>query len=214
MRPHVAALAALAALLLLAAACAGTGSVSDRNLASAIKPLPAGVNIQTDVTEYVVKGNTIPELVRAMRERGQEFEGRRFAGVAQSRMNWRYEYERQVTRCAFKDVTVNVVSQVDMPRWERDSTADPRVVAWWDAMEKQLFEHEVGHILISRDGARRVREATRLLTGGSCDELGVRANQIARDLLAKSRDEQAEYDRRTSHGTRPDTVAAPRARPR
>jgi predicted secreted Zn-dependent protease len=213
MHPRRAALAFLAASVIVATACAGTGSASDRTLSQAIKPLPAGVNVQTDVTEYVVTGRTIQELTRAMRELGMESGGRRWAGVARSRTTWRFEYERQVARCAFKDVTVNVVAQVDMPRWARDSTADPQVVAWWEAMERRLFDHEVGHVRIALDGARAVREATRLMTGGSCDELGTRANLAARELMARSRDAQAEYDLRTAHGTRPDTVPA-RRRPR
>lgn len=194
------------ALALCAGACAGTGSVSDRNLAAAIKPVPAGVTFRSDVTEYVVTGRTIPDLVRAMREKGNEFEGRRFAGTAKSSISWRWEYESHLSRCSFKDVTVTVVSQVDMPRWVRDSTADARTVAWWDAMEKRLFEHEVGHIRISRDAAKAIRESTRLLTDASCDQLGHRANRTAQDILAKSREAQADYDRRTAHGTRPDST--------
>lgn len=209
---HPVVLAALVTAGSLLAACAGTGTTSDRNLSQAIKPLPAGVNIQTDVTEYVVTGNTVAELARAMRELGMESGGRRWAGTARTRTTWRFTYETQVARCAFKDVTVNVVAQVDMPRWDRDSTADARVVAWWDATVKRLFDHEVGHIRIALDGARSVREATRLLTGGTCNELGSRASFIGQELMAQSREAQADYDVRTNHGTRPDTVTARRPR--
>lgn len=197
-----------ACLVALLQACASAGRVSDQSLSSAVQPLPAGVDIQTSVTEYVIRGTTVQELLRSMQAQGMETDGRRWPGTARWRTNLRWQYERRAPGCALKDLSATIVAQVDVPTWRRDYRADARVVHWWEESRRRLFDHEVGHILIERDGAREILETVRPMTDDTCEALAVRANQVAQDLMAKHRRQQDEYDERTAHGTRPDPAAS------
>lgn len=128
--------------------------------------------------------------------------GRRWAGFTRWQVRWSWEYERRAT-CQVKDALVSVELQVDLPVLTAAAQQDSTIRAWYEQWFERLFEHEVGHGRIARDGAREIYQRIRMLQGSACDEVGYRANALARQVYDTFADRQRAYDAATAHGTRP-----------
>lgn len=184
----------------------------DQRLDEALKPIPQGVRIQARVSTYEIGGSTIAEARQLMAQQGMaDGSGRRWAGFTRWQHSWRWEYER-LSSCQIKDATVTVTLQVDVPVLSAAAMQDSTLNRWYAGWFDRLFEHEVGHAKIARDGAREIFQRIRMLQGSACDEVGNRANMLARQVYDTFSDRQRAYDATTLHGARP-AVTSPSSPP-
>jgi len=178
---------------LIGAACAS----APRN--PVLDQYPPGVFGRTSVFYYDVRGRTFDELRADMRSKGPKIDGRSFVGEARSPMRWSWRTESSGRTCSIREVTVSLNAQITLPRWTPPADAEPGLVDEWKRFIAALEEHEAGHKDIS---ARAGREITNRLRGLSdlCSQLGTRASNLARTIVARASDEQALYDATTRHG--------------
>lgn len=179
----------------------------DQRLDDGVKPVPAGVRVVARVSTYEVGGSTIADARQMMSQQGMMAgDGRRWPGVTKWQVSWRWEYER-LTSCQIKDAVVTVNLQVDVPVLSAAAQQDSTIRAWYGGWFDRLFEHEVGHARIARDGAREIYQRIRMLQGPACDDVGNRANLLARQVLDTFNDRQQVYDASTAHGARPAVIS-------
>ena len=213
----------LCALLAVAAlaACSGGAPPStraatrtlDQRLDESLRPIPTGVRVVARVSTYEIGGSSVAEARQMIAQQGRaDNSGRRWAGFTTWRYSWNWEYER-FSSCEIKNATVTLTLQVDVPVLSEAAQQDSTIRAWYDAWFTRLFEHEAGHARLARDGAREIYQRIRMLQGSSCDDVGNRANSLARQLLDTFNDRQRAYDATTMHGARP-AVTTPVTPPR
>ena len=202
--------------ILLLAACASRGTTaalsSFGGTAAKLPPLgpvPSGVTVNTQMREYPVTGATVTDLRREMLSAGPTAQGVRYPGATHWNVRWTYQYDRQGLRCALRDIRAIVDVRVEVPRWKPSTAPDSGVVGWWEVFQSRLIAHEHGHVRVAVDAGGAIVDALRLLSGGACDALGIQANAIGQNLLAKARERQAAYDHDTRHGTIPAEGAPP-----
>ena len=161
---------------------------------------PPGVNGRTSVFYYDIEGRTFDELRADMRRKGPKIDGNSFVGEARSPMRWTWRTESSAgSTCSIRDVTVSVNAQITLPRWKPPANAEPGLEEEWRRFIAALEAHEAGHKDIS---AKAGREITNRLRGMSalCGQLGIRASDIARTIVARAAEEQKFYDATTRHG--------------
>jgi predicted secreted Zn-dependent protease len=198
-----------ATLLCVAASVVGCAS-APRSGGPARRPLlPYGVRVARSLTEYTVEAGSFGEALRRARETGPEISGERLPGATSWNVRWMYRYERGTGGCSLRDVRADVQVRVQIPRWTHPPQADSAEVAVWAAFRSRLDSHEEGHVNIGVDAGAEIVPALTDLVGGSCEGLGMRANTLGQDILARSQARNREYDRVTRHGARAaaDTVA-------
>jgi predicted secreted Zn-dependent protease len=112
-------------------------------------------------------------------------------------------YDRQGISCGLKDVRVTLQVRVELPRWDGSAAADSSSIQWWETFRTRLVDHEREHVKIAVEESGSIVTALRRLSGGSCDALGLQANNTAQALLARIQAKQDAFDRDTRHGTLP-----------
>jgi len=179
---------------LLVAACASAA----RN--PVLDKYPAGVVGRTSVFYYDIHGRTFDDLHAEMRRKGPKIDGESFVGEARlpMRLSWRTESLGR-NSCSIRDVTVSVTAEITLPRWTPPENPEPGLVDEWKRFIAALEEHEAGHKDISAKAAREITSRLRGLSG-LCSQLGTRANEFARTIVARTSDEQNAYDAATRHG--------------
>ena len=182
------------AILALAAACAS----APRN--PILDKYPAGVGGWTTVVYYDVHGRTFDELRADMRRLGPKVDGTSFVGETRSPIRWNWKTESVgAGSCSIRDVTVLVNAQITLPRWTAPADTEPGLVTEWKRFLGALEAHEAGHKDISAKAGREIIDRLRGLSG-LCAQLSSRANDVARAIVERARDEQAAYDAATRHG--------------
>lgn len=110
-------------------------------------------------------------------------------------MRWRWQYNpRAVGGCEIDRVSVQVEMTLVYPRWITSEPRDPALAAWWAETAARLKEHEEGHGIITLDASRQIVRELRGMRGGSCDALGLRANDRASQIYQQLRRRQQQFD--------------------
>lgn len=179
---------------LLVAGCTSTPRL-------AVGPAPAGVNVDARLQYYDVSAGTLGEIQRALSREGVRTDGRTWSAVTNWRVTWTTQFNpRGVSGCEIDRVKVDVRAVVTFPRWNPTAHPDSALLAWWEQFNSGLAEHERGHALIAIAAGRDIARALQGLSGGQCDALSRRANQIGGRYLAEAREKQQQYDAETRHG--------------
>ena len=194
-------------LAIVLAACSRGGGGAAAKLPP-LGPVPSGVSVNTHVLEYPVTAATVTELRRELLRAGPEAEGVRYAGATYWNVRWTYQYDRRGARCELRDLRAIVDARVELPRWQPGGAPDSVVSRWWEGFHSRLLVHEHGHVRLAVEAGGAIVDALRPLNGGACDALGIQANSVGQNLVARARERQAAYDRATRHGAIPS--AAPR----
>ena len=115
--------------------------------ARALPPLPSGV--RADVTEipYTVTGTTVAEIRLSLRTAATATLGSGPVGLHRGRFALRYSYGQNPGSggCEITDLTIELESAIQVPRWTDRETADSTLVAMWDAYITELRGHEYTH---------------------------------------------------------------------
>ena len=161
---------------------------------------PPGVSGRTTVLYYDVRGRTLDEVRADVRRKGPKIDGRSFVGEARSPMRWSWRTESiGGSSCSIRDVTVSINAQITLPRWTPPADAEPGLETEWKRFIAALEEHEAGHKDISAKAGREITNQVRGMSG-LCSQLGTRANEVARTIVARAAEEQKRYDATTRHG--------------
>lgn len=193
----------LATIVLVATGCAS----APRN--PVLDKYPAGVNGRTSVTYYDVHGRTFAELRADMRRLGPKIAGGSFVGETRSPMTWSWRTESTgAGGCSLDAVRVTVNAQILLPRWTPPADADASLVTEWNRFIAALEAHEAGHKDISAKAAREIIEQLHGMHG-LCSQISTRANDVARVIVDRAREEQQRYDAETQHGVRQGTGFGP-----
>jgi predicted secreted Zn-dependent protease len=161
---------------------------------------PAGVSGRTTVLYYDVHGRTFEEVRTDMRRRGPKIDGISFVAETRSPMRWSWHTQSMGgASCAISDVSVTLSAQITLPRWIPPVDTEPGLAAEWKRFLTALELHEAGHKDISAKAGREIVEKVRNLSG-LCSQIRVRANDLARLIVARASEEQIEYDAATRHG--------------
>ena len=128
-----------ASLLLLQVGCGQSRAVR------ALPPLPAGVTAEVAEVSYIVRGTTVPEIRLSLRTAANGTLGSDTVGLHRSRLNLEYRYGQQGRYCKMIEVTVELESAIQVPRWTERGRADFQVVALWDRYIRAVRAHEYTH---------------------------------------------------------------------
>jgi len=187
-----------ALLSLTCAVLVGSCASAPRN--PVLDKYPAGVSGRTTILYYDVHGRTFEALRADMRRLGPKVDGTTFIGETRSPMRWTWRTEsRSSTSCSISDVTVSVNAQITLPRWTPPPDTEPGLADEWKRFLAALETHEAGHKDISAKAGQDIIDRLRGLSG-LCSQLGTRANDLARVIADRARDQQAAYDAATRHG--------------
>lgn len=163
-----------------------------------------GVRIRTKFTCYRINGRTAKRLNEQMRARGPVVDGKRAAASAEWSIAWGYSAEQTSTTCKVATADLRARITFSFPNWDPPKDAPADLVSRWEQFLAQVLEHEQRHKEIAVSGAREIRAAfLHLGTFASCDALGKRAQKEAREILARTRQRQTNFDRREAEGEGP-----------
>jgi predicted secreted Zn-dependent protease len=166
----------------------------------ALDSYPAGIIGRTSVIYYDVHGRTYAELRADMHRLGPKVADSSFVGETRSPMRWTWRTESTgAASCAIRDVTLSVNAQITLPRWTPPADTEPGLAAEWTRFIAALETHEAGHKDISAKAGRDIVDRLRGLSG-LCSQIGTRANDLAKEIVARSAAEQRAYDATTRHG--------------
>ena len=161
---------------------------------------PAGVSGRTTVLYYDVHGRTFEEVRGDMRRRGPKIDGTNFVGETRSPMRWSWRTQSMGgASCSISEVRVSVNAQITLPRWTPPPDTEPGLAAEWKRFLTALEIHEAGHKDISARAGSEIVEKLRNVSG-LCSQIGIRANDLARVIVARASEEQIAYDASTRHG--------------
>ncbi|GBG02494.1 hypothetical protein AZSI13_18210 [Azospira sp. I13] len=163
-------------------------------------PARAEVSEQLSYQHYAVAHRPGQSLLAAIngattiRQNGEVFHGHTRWNV---RWDYRWRFDTQ-GRCTITSVNTRLESVITLPRL---STADPQVERQFAAYLEPLRRHELGHVQVGRNAARRIDQAIQNLpTMSSCELLSATANQRGSALIEEAKREELQYDQETGHG--------------
>ncbi len=178
---------ALVGSLLLALAAAPAGAQPSKTwakqLADELRPRPAGVSVQVDVTESKVSASDLDDYiakVNALAARGSATTG---PGASSWRISWPWATETQLSECRFRKVEVSMRYAIDVTMLDGPVAADTAAQRWWTAATDSIYRSHLERIRIIRDGGRQMYRAMRNLTNSSCAMLMMQANATALEQL-------------------------------
>ena len=126
-----------ASFLLLQVGCGQSRGVR------ALPPLPAGVTAEVSEVSYVVRGTTVPEIHLSLLTAANATLGS--VGFHRSRLNLEFGYRQQGRYCEITEVTIELESAIQVPRWTERGGAEFRVVTLWDRYIRAVRAHEYTH---------------------------------------------------------------------
>ena len=105
--------------------------------------------------------------------------------------------------CSLDDLGINLEVQMTLPEWEPKRHADRLLVQGWPHYLAKLTEHEMGHRDNGVRAAFAVRDAISAIAPmADCGQLTSAVNAAGNAAIARLRDADTEYDRKTEHGAR------------
>ncbi|MBD2090494.1 DUF922 domain-containing protein [Microcoleus sp. FACHB-1515] len=163
---------------------------------------PNGLRVSARQTFYTIEGETAPQLVAQIQNRGPLWSnGYRYEAMHTWKLNRSYSMVQQGDRCHLITVNIAVESEITLPHWEPPADASGQLVANWDHYTKALKQHENGHRDISiAAGEQVLQQLRRLPNSATCAQLRTAAKAIVDDILEQTSNQQRDYDASTQHG--------------
>lgn len=170
--------------------------------ARVLPPLPRGVTATVSELPYIVTGTTVPEIRLSLRTAANAALGGPSGrvGLHRSRLRYSYRYRHQGIYCLMTDVTVELESAIQVPRWTDREAADSTLVAMWDAYITALRGHEYTHREYLYRRAKDVSRELYRVTSPTCNTMQSRANSTVRLINDRYRRLNEQFDEE-SRGT-------------
>lgn len=168
--------------------------------ARALPPLPRGVKAEVWELPYIVTGTTVPEIRLSLRTAATAALGSGQVGLHTSRLRYSYRFGHQGIYCEMTDVTIDLESAIQVPRWTDREGADSTLVAMWDTYITALRGHEYTHREYLYRRARDISRELYRIKSPTCDSMQQRANSAIRLIDERYRKLNEHFDEE-SRGT-------------
>lgn len=156
----------------------------EKSLVQALKPTPAGVKYQLNVSESVIEAETMQEFVTKYAEASRnmvELRSGRSPGSYSWSLSTPWQQETHLGRCQFKDIDVRITYDVDIVTLGGPVAQDSSARARWDRQTDRLYANHFDRLRLLRDSSRALYQRLRLMSNSSCAELANIANQATRE---------------------------------
>lgn len=175
-------------IVLVLCACAPTPGTRS------LPGLPVGVTVRSSEQPYNVAGSTIGEISRSLRTGGNETFGRRLWGFHSYDLQWNWRYAQETSRCEVTEVTIELTSDITLPRWTGREDSDSTVAAAWDTFIAVLRNHEYCHRVLAYQAARELSRRIQRIEATTCGSLISQVRLTGRSILDQHKRLNAEYD--------------------
>ncbi|MFA6315847.1 MAG: DUF922 domain-containing protein [Elusimicrobiota bacterium] len=189
---------------------AGAGVPNPAADAPTTSPDP-DLEIRHEVHYYPVEGATASALRAGLAASGPKDRrtGRRYAGLTEYRLAWRFSYAVVNENCAITNVTATLALTQLYPHWAPGPRTSKRLHRKWQRYMTALTRHEDDHARTAVRGGLGLLHAIRALEPrSSCEELAASARQEFSRAIAGTNIELSLADAFTGHG-RSDGVRLP-----
>jgi hypothetical protein len=156
----------------------------EKSLVQALKPTPAGVKYQLNVTETPIDAESMREVVVKLNEeskRMMEIKSARSPGSYRWSLDTPWQQEQHLGRCQFKDIDVRLIYDLDVVTLAGAVAQDSTATSAWSRRDDALYNNHFERLRVMRDAARTLYQKLRNLSNSSCGELANIANQTTRD---------------------------------
>ena len=142
-------------------------------------------------TNSIVSGNT-PEELMASLARSVPYRG---VGNTRWNINWVFDTQRGITGCSLQNVETNVQIDYSLPLWPGRLTANNKtLIDQWNSYTDTLRVHHCKHGKTGIDAALEVKATLQQLPSqGSCTNLQVEADALARSIIGKYKNIEAGF---------------------
>ena len=172
----------------------------EKSLVQALKPTPAGVKYQLNVSESAIEAETMQEFVTKYAEASRnmvELRSGRSPGSYQWSLSTPWQQETHLGRCQFKDIDVRITYDVDIVTLGGPVAQDSSARARWERQTDQLYANHFERLRLLRDSSRALYQRLRLMSNSSCGELANIANQATREARFEINDNMRALGGRT-----------------
>lgn len=163
----------------------------------------SGTSVVDDRVEYYpVSGASAQELRWALDQVGpQNDEGGRSDAITKWHFEYTYSVSHNPRECRLHSIDTTATITMILPRWTPGPGASPELVRKWQDYVTCARLHESGHRRIYLDAIAQLRlKAGALGAFPDCDGVERALDVTATSLLARLKDDQLAYERRTDHG--------------
>lgn len=156
----------------------------ERALVRAMRPSPAGVKWQLNVSETSISATSLREVSEKLAEESRkmmEVRSARSPGSFSWTLSTPWEMETHMSRCQFKNLDVRIGLDLDVVLLDGPVAQDPGSVAAWTRYLDGLWAGHVRRMRVMRDDGKALFQKLRLLSNQSCSEMANIANNHARE---------------------------------
>ena len=156
--------------------------------------------VEERIEYYEVSGSSARELILAMNVAGpQGAQGlpplQSAAATTRWDVHWQVQYSLGGGRCSIKSFSTSVPILITLPRWPGRVAGSP-LAERWDRLMQHISAHERGHAEHGILAAKAIQERVSALEPAwTCQALADSIKSTSEALIAKYRQEDAEYDR-------------------
>jgi len=158
-----------------------SGTVCKHNFSTEQLSLnPLFTEIETNsIIDGTTSGELMASLSRSVPNRGN--------GNTRWNINWVFDTQRSISGCGLQNVETNVQIDYHLPLWPGRLTATNRtLIDQWNNYSDSLRAHHCEHGKTGIDAALEVKATLQELPmQGSCTELQVEADALARSIIGK-----------------------------
>lgn len=150
---------------------------------------------------YSVKGATIPELQRSIRENRPWKERFHYDAMTDWRVNWQFTLTPSASGCRVSTFGTQTTIVITMPRWNAPTNAPEATRQIWQKYVSALGQHEAGHGAMAIAAASEMtKKAHAIGEGSDCDGLKAKLDAECRAMIDAYRAKDKLYDETTRHG--------------
>lgn len=173
----------------------------ERALVRAVRPTPAGVKWQMNVSETVIAAASLREVSQKLAEESErmmEVRALRAPGSFSWTISTPWELEMHMARCQFKNVEVRLGMDIDVVLLGGPVAQDSASVANWDRYLDGVWAGHVRRMNVMKEDARALFSKIRMLSNQSCSEMTNIANNHSREARYLLNERMAELGVRTA----------------
>lgn len=158
--------------------------------------------VHVDYEYYEIRGETAEQLRHAMNAQGTVWkDGKTYDAYTSWNVSWTFGRRTGKNGCYLDSVKTVVRVIHRFPKWKDNLFAPLDLQEKWNDYMKALKEHEDGHKDLAVGAAREIEwTLTNLDASPNCEEIRIRANALAREILQNYREQEAAYDAMTRFG--------------
>ena len=158
--------------------------------------------VHVDYEYYEIRGETADQLRQAMNAQGTVWKNRKtYDAYTSWNVSWSFDRRTGKGGCHVDSVKTVVKVTHRFPKWKDRLFASLDLQEKWTAYMKALKEHENGHRDLAVGAAREIEwSLTNLDASPNCEEIRIRANALAQEILRNYREKESAYDAITRFG--------------